>query len=142
MTALVYSIPKPVRELDSAYLSYVRKQPCCVSGRTPVDAHHVGRGGVGTKPSDRMAIPLHRDYHREFHDFGLAAFEAKYQINCAEIVLKLNRGYRAPKPRKVAKPSVLEVRCSCGKRHSRGLQIIKQSVRFWCTTTREYRSAQ
>ena len=115
--------PKPQRELDAAYLDYVRKQVCCVSGRTPVDAHHVrlgNVGGVGTKAPDRMAIPLHRDYHLEFHDLGMMEFETKYGIDCAEIVLKLVRGYRPPKARKVSPKSTVRhllVRCECGASH-------------------------
>lgn len=137
------AIPKPQRELDPDYLAYVRKQPCCVSGKTPVDAHHVrigNVGGVGTKPSDWMAIPLHRDFHREFHDLGIMGFETKYGIDCAAIVLKLIRGYRPPKKVKRQPKSSLVVKCACGKQHTKGA-IVGQEYRFWCTTVREYRVA-
>ena len=96
--------PKPQRERDAAYLAYIRKQPCCVSGKLGVDAHHVrlgNVGGMGTKAPDRFAIPLHRDFHREFHDLGMMGFETKYGIDCAKIVADLNRAYRPAKPRKV-----------------------------------------
>lgn len=61
---------------SKGYLAWVHDLPCVVSGRQPVEAAHVsfanptfgahGRG-KGQKASDRWALPLHPDLHREQH---------------------------------------------------------------------------
>jgi hypothetical protein len=58
------------------YLAWLHTLPCVVSGRSPVEAAHVnfanqafgahGRG-KGQKASDRWALPLHPEIHREQH---------------------------------------------------------------------------
>jgi len=64
---------KPVR--SEAYLSYVRSLPCChCAAEGPNDAHHLigfGRGTMGGKADDMLAVPLCRECHTKFHhDFG------------------------------------------------------------------------
>ena len=59
------------------YLEWLHGLPCIITGRQPVEAAHVsfanpkfgatGRG-KGQKASDRWALPLHPDLHREQHD--------------------------------------------------------------------------
>lgn len=64
---------------NAGYLSFIRKLPCCVTGRYPVEAAHLsfaapkyghyGRG-KGSKAPDRWALPLHPDEHRKQHSMG------------------------------------------------------------------------
>jgi hypothetical protein len=67
------------RERDNGFLAFVRRHPCCVCGRSPVEAAHtrftnrdVGRmnPGMGCKPSDRFCTPLCPDHHRAQHARG------------------------------------------------------------------------
>ena len=70
--------PNPRRIVDERYLSFLRDQPCCVSGQRPAEAHHlipVGRGGP-----DYSAVPLSHALHREAQG-RLALFEEEYGVN-------------------------------------------------------------
>lgn len=73
--------PKPERVTDEKYLQFIRQQPCCVSGRTPVDPHHFLTGGMGTKGSDYATVPLHREYHNAIHDKGQAVCEREWNVS-------------------------------------------------------------
>ncbi|MEF1310684.1 DUF968 domain-containing protein [Vibrio mytili] len=62
--------PKPIRWESEKYLSFVRKLPCRVCGKTAGVAHHLighGEGKVGSKASDIFTIPLCHDHHQELH---------------------------------------------------------------------------
>ena len=67
---------KRTRPGDSkAHLAFIRTLPCCVTGRTPVEAHHLLRAdslpkGTSRKHLDRYAIPLAPEIHRAVHDHG------------------------------------------------------------------------
>src|SRR5688500_2316426 len=61
---------------DPAYLSHIRRQPCCAcGGGPPCEAHHnsggetsVGRRrGLGEKAHDHDSMPLHIKCHADFH---------------------------------------------------------------------------
>ena len=65
---------KPFR--SRPYLDWVASLECCGCGSPADEAHHaieVGLGGgMGTKPSDLMTIPLCRGCHTNLHyDVGL-----------------------------------------------------------------------
>ena len=72
------------------YLEWLHGLPCVITKGYPVDAAHVsfeanewcafGRG-KGQKVSDRWALPLRRDKHREQHGMGERAFWDKHGIN-------------------------------------------------------------
>lgn len=52
------------------HLALVRQLPCCVTGKRPVDCHHLKEGlaherGIGRKATDRWAVPLVRFKHEE-----------------------------------------------------------------------------
>lgn len=126
MTAL----PKPKREKDSDYLEYIRKQPCLAKSLlvntcsdSAVDAHHVvnhGKGKVGSKVDDRMAVPLCRFHHEIYHRLGLDEFEARYAVILNYEVVRLNRAYRpSVKKKREKQPKVLriEVYCQCKRTH-------------------------
>lgn len=54
-------------------LSEIRKLPCVVCGRLPVDAAHSNQSahnkGLGIKASDEFTIPLCRQHHIEYDQF-------------------------------------------------------------------------
>jgi len=56
--------PKPVRERDPVYLSWIREQPCIVCDAPgPSDPHHLDSSGTGTRGSDYEVIPVCRACH-------------------------------------------------------------------------------
>ena len=73
-----------------AYLQWIRCLPCLVSGSQPVEAAHVsfanpafgahGRG-KGQKASDRWAVPLSPDLHREQHTTNERDWWSRKDIN-------------------------------------------------------------
>lgn len=73
--------PKLTRVEDSKWTRWVKAQTCCCGcGRRADDPHHIighGLGGMGTKPSDYLTIPLARDCHRKLHD-NPDAWEAEH----------------------------------------------------------------
>jgi hypothetical protein len=79
---------KPVR--NRAYLAFIRKQPCCVTGRTwGVEACHTGPHGLSQKASDLDAIPLTREFHQLLDSIGRPAFEQRYGVNIGQIIQSL-----------------------------------------------------
>lgn len=74
-TKLTYKRTPNPSGSDSAYLAWIRKQPCAlhtvrhevVCG--PSHAHHITVGrGLSRKAPDRDTIPLCQRHHRAFHD--------------------------------------------------------------------------
>ncbi|WP_336043663.1 putative HNHc nuclease [Acinetobacter junii] len=55
---------------DAKRLAAIRKLPCVVCGRSPVDAAHSNQSahnkGLGIKASDEFTIPLCRQHHIEY----------------------------------------------------------------------------
>ena len=55
---------------DLKRLAAIRKLPCVVCGRSPVDAAHSNQSahnkGLGIKASDEFTIPLCRQHHIEY----------------------------------------------------------------------------
>lgn len=122
------SIPKPKRERDEQYLAWIRTQPCCLWNpkcNQPAEPHHVrekGKGGMGTKPSDRRTVPLCRGAHDVYHEIGREEFEAAECVDLEAIILRLNREYDKlnKKPRRLKAVSVklksFRVDCNCRDR--------------------------
>lgn len=55
------------------HLKLIRQLSCCVSGRTPVDPHHLkirSERGMGMRSTDQWAVPLHRDLHMDVEKFA------------------------------------------------------------------------
>ena len=79
-----------------AHRAWVRRHHCCVPGceKLPIECAHVRSGtdgGTGLKPSDRWAVSLCRDHHREQHQVGEAEFERKYAINLYDLACEFAR---------------------------------------------------
>ena len=58
---------------DAKRLAAIRKLPCVVCGRSPVDAAHSNQSahnkGLSIKASDEFTIPLCRQHHIEYDQF-------------------------------------------------------------------------
>lgn len=84
------TFPKRKPEKSKDYLAFLHELPCVVTGRYGVEAAHLsyaateyGHYGRGkqSKASDRWAIPLNADLHREQHCMNEAAFWRAKGIN-------------------------------------------------------------
>ncbi len=82
------------------YLSWLRKQPCVVSGRKAECAHHIRlgtNGGVSLKPSDYFCIPLLNEYHTSglfaLHVIGEETFLNQFKLKPSQLFVKYLKGY-------------------------------------------------
>jgi hypothetical protein len=119
--------PRPTRIRDEKYLAWIREQPCLVTMHKPCDdieAHHIrrnGKSGVGTKPSDRRAVPLCASLHRWYHERGHSEFQRVFRVTLEAEISRLNREYEQlhPEPkvkREMKVRPVVEhfvIRCEC-----------------------------
>lgn len=65
---------KRPRKVNSIVLDEVRRLPCCVCGRAPVDPSHIRSRGSGG-PDDFFNVAPHcRRHHSEWHQLGWAKF--------------------------------------------------------------------
>ncbi len=74
--------PRPAWKVARSYLAWLRGRQCAADGNGLCDgrieaAHvdHAGEKGIGTKVSDRHAIPLCHDHHNRQHTRGWLTFE-------------------------------------------------------------------
>lgn len=78
--------PRPKREVDAAYLRWVRDLPCVLCGRPAGEAHHLLRGvnrGMGRKADDSEVLPLCDVHHRALHaDGNETEFMGERGIDC------------------------------------------------------------
>jgi hypothetical protein len=79
---------------NPAYLVWLRKQNCLISGTSAQCAHHVRlrtNGGKGMKPSDYFCIPLTNDYHTTgmyaLHMIGEETFFLKFKVEIEKVFL-------------------------------------------------------
>jgi hypothetical protein len=83
---------KPSR--NPAYLRFIRRQPCCVCGKSwGVEASHTGPHGLGQKSPDESCIPLcwihHRTGRDSYHNLGRIRFSETHKLNILAISLRL-----------------------------------------------------
>lgn len=150
--------PKPVREIDSDYTTFVKRQGCCclpeylfphlcrTAEPLPIHPHHVsprnGTKSAASKVSDLRQVPVCFSGHRycETHPLEVLPF-----LN--RVIRKLNREYDAlhPKPKRERKASMkvgLYVKnCPCGREHFFPLhkvQFGKNIVGFLCKTKNQW----
>ena len=78
------------RERNEKHLRYLASLPCCICGRTDVQAAHIrtaslehGKRGLGMqeKASDSWVTPLCVSHHAEQHTMNEMAFWKKYGID-------------------------------------------------------------
>jgi hypothetical protein len=76
--------PRPLEKSAPGYLQWLRGRNCIVGSAAclgKIEAAHVdhaGDKGMGTKVSDRYAIPLCSHHHRMQHTYGWPEFERNY----------------------------------------------------------------
>ena len=82
---------KPKREINKHYLVWIRTLPCLISGGQSEPSHTQtkGRGIMGSKVSDKRAIPLSHELHMEYHN-GRDSFAKKYNLDYEMIIARLN----------------------------------------------------
>ena len=89
---------KPTRVTDPAYLTWIASLPCCVCGNTDgtVIYHHVEAGGMGSKCSDRLTVPLCHNHHtgdEGVHTLGKKTFAARFGIDLKAEAMRLAARY-------------------------------------------------
>jgi len=67
------------------YLDYMKTHPCCCTGNTEADVHHLEAIGMGQnrkKPNQKhfTCVSLSRERHTELHAIGINKFQSKYNI--------------------------------------------------------------
>lgn len=91
---------KDTRFRDPRHLQWIRTFACCVQmcneeGR--IEAHHVKGAepmAMGRKPGDHWCVSACVVHHREAHNIGSVAFQAKYGVD----LLALAREFAAMSP--------------------------------------------
>lgn len=87
-----------VVSVGEKHLAFIRKLPCLITGKTPVDAAHVsltskiwGKGGkgVGKKELDRWTVPLAHRVHMDQHDMGEVKFWKSHGIDPLVVACRL-----------------------------------------------------
>lgn len=78
--------PRPASKNAPAFLQWLRTKNCCIGGTCAgrIEAAHVRTGtdgGMGSKPSDRYAIPMCASHHAEQHMAGEATFSERHNVN-------------------------------------------------------------
>ncbi len=78
---------KPERFILDEYREWISGWPCACNPHHPMpsDPNHVGAGGMGTKESDLLTVPLCHEDHVMLHKSGRAALEAKYGMEPNEL---------------------------------------------------------
>jgi hypothetical protein len=76
------------------FLKWLRKLPCMLADRggcdgriVPAHVDYAGDKGIGTKVSDRYAVPMcngFQGHHQLQHSVGWATFEANFKVNALE----------------------------------------------------------
>lgn len=83
-----------MRLRNPSHLAFIRTCPCSIAGKNghvcggviePMHYRGSKDGGMGMKPGDNFTIPGCSDAHREQHQIGERAFEAKYNISMLDI---------------------------------------------------------
>ena len=87
---LIAGMIKPIR--SRAYLSYVSSLECCGCGVQADEAHHIISaglgGGMGTKASDLLVMPVCRGCHDALHK-DVKAWEATNNSQWMHVCLTL-----------------------------------------------------
>ena len=94
---------------NELYLIFIRSKSCAVCQSTNVDAHHLVTRGAGG--SDYQTIPLCREHHQEYHQYGQKTFENRYRTQvwkvCCDLLCEF-AGYTEQDPFDLARTAVSE----------------------------------
>lgn len=77
---------KQPREVDQAFLTFIRSLPCSICNDRAEPHHLVSRGAWG---SDYTCIPLCREHHTEIESIGKSKFEFKFKVEVWKIAHKI-----------------------------------------------------
>lgn len=114
------------REESGAHLAFIRRLPCVVTGKRPVDAAHISFAskahgkpikGIGTKASDRWTVPLHHDVHmaQHAHPKGEKGFWKEQRID--PLVLAMRLYFEAAGDLAKGEAIILEMQAARGGAH-------------------------
>lgn len=68
--------------LEARHLARIAAMPCCVTGKRPVEVHHLMKApGKRTRRDHRWVVPLHYLEHRGATGIHGLATEAKYEAH-------------------------------------------------------------
>jgi len=81
-----HGIRKEPRFNSKAYLGWIAKQRCIISGKPCEQIHHVIYKSAGNNASDIFCVPLTAELHAEYHKLGREGFEEKHSINMETVV--------------------------------------------------------
>jgi hypothetical protein len=79
--------PRPAYKSAPQFLQWLRGRQCAVNGAEcsgKIEAAHVDHGGdkgMGTKVSDKFAVPMCSFHHLNQHSRGWLTFQAKHDID-------------------------------------------------------------
>ncbi|MCK5746793.1 MAG: DUF968 domain-containing protein [Oricola sp.] len=119
------------RMRDKDYLSFLHRLPCCVSGAYgDVIAHHItmGRGRMGVKEDDSLALPLsntlHDQHSNALHVVSERVFWTRWAINPFDLCRDLCDLYEQQGPNVPAAVALLHGhRLVAQKRLEAGLKL-------------------
>ena len=78
-------LPKVKPYRSEAHLAGIRKKHCmCCGAPPPSDPHHMATGGMGTKASDLLTVPLCRECHQRVTDGHWQYLELRYKFDQAQ----------------------------------------------------------
>lgn len=80
---------RPASKSAPMFLQWLRGRPCLIGGTCAgkIEAAHVdgaGDKGIGTKVSDRFAVPMCSAHHAESHMAGAKTFQSRHCVNLLE----------------------------------------------------------
>lgn len=91
--------PRKGRVTDKSYLAWIHTQPCLVSGRLGVTAHHVRF--CGSPKNDRRTVPLMAEYHligygpTSVEALGKGKFQKLHGVDLEAAIVRYNQLYEA-----------------------------------------------
>jgi hypothetical protein len=94
--------PRPAEKSAPAFLQWLRGRPCLLEGKGgcggKIEAAHVdyaGDKGMGTKASDRFAVPMCGEHHAAQHRWGWQSFEGNFGMAPGDTLLAANAYWQA-----------------------------------------------
>lgn len=80
--------PKYISHEDKKYEDWIRKKPCIICQRTPVDCHHAWHG----RRNSYLSLPLCRDHHtmspNSYHRLEHKRFEEVHNLDLGWEIIK------------------------------------------------------
>ena len=88
---------KPRKNLRKDYKTWIRKQPCILTGLFEVDPHHLKGikygSAMGLKSNDEFIVPIMHELHQELHLIGIDSFQEKYDICLEDQLIELHKRF-------------------------------------------------